>query len=260
MNTSQDLTYEIKDSTAWITINRADQGNTISGEAIALFLDVLDRAEADADVRAICLTATGERIFCSGADLGGAMQAPPEEKQALFNRYARLLSRLAQFPKPTLAKVNGHCLAGGTGFMLACDMVVAREDAKFGTPEVNVGLFPMMIGALIFRNVLRKKAMGMILLGEKLSAAQALEMGMVTRVCPADTFDSEVETLLEKLSAKSPIGLRLGKAAFNACEGQDLNTALLQLAQALQDVAATRDATEGITAFLEKRKPVFTGE
>ena len=257
---STDLTYELKGATAWVTINRAKQGNTISPEAIALFLEYLDRAEADAQVRAVCLTAVGDRIFCSGADLGGAMQAPPEEKQALFNAYARLLSRLSQFPKPTVAKVNGHCLAGGTGFMLACDIVVAREDAKFGTPEVNVGLFPMMIGALIFRNVLRKKAMEMILLGEKLTADQALDMGMVTRVCSPEDFDSQVETILEKLSAKSPVGLRLGKEAFAACEGQDLNTALLGLAKGLQDVAATKDATEGITAFLEKRQPVFTGE
>lgn len=152
-----DLIYEKKGHIGWITINRPKQGNTISAEAIALFLECLERAESDTDVRAVCLTASGDRIFCSGADLGGAMQAPPEEKQKMFNAYAGLLARICQFPKPTLAKVNGHCLAGGTGFMLGCDIVVAREDAKFGTPEVNVGLFPMMIGALIFRNVLRKR-------------------------------------------------------------------------------------------------------
>ncbi|WDP89543.1 MAG: enoyl-CoA hydratase/isomerase family protein [Desulfobacter sp.] len=255
-----DLVYEKKGAVGWITINRPQQGNTISPEAIFLFIEYLDKAEADKGVRAVCLTAAGERIFCSGADLGGAMQASSEEKEKMFNAYAGLLARIAQFPKPTVARINGHCLAGGTGFMLGCDIVVAREDAKFGTPEVNVGLFPMMIGSLIFRNVLRKKAMEMILLGEKLTAAQALDMGLVTRVCPANTFDGETEKILESLAAKSPIGLALGKEAFNACEGLDLKPALSRLSQGLQAVAGTRDAAEGITAFIEKRKPVFTGD
>jgi len=255
-----DLRYEKKGHIGWITINRPKQGNTISAEAISLFREFLDQAESDGDVRAVCLTAEGDRIFCSGADLGGAMHAPPEEKQKMFNAYAGLLARISQFPKPTLAKVNGHCLAGGTGFMLGCDIVIARDDVKFGTPEVNVGLFPMMIGALIFRNVLKKKAMEMILLGEKLTAAQALDMGMITRVYTGDTFDDETDKILDTLAAKSPIGLRLGKEAFNACEGMDLEPALSRLAEGLQSVAATKDAVEGITAFIEKRKPVFTGE
>jgi enoyl-CoA hydratase/carnithine racemase len=130
----------------------------------------------------------------------------------------------------------------------------------FGTPEVNVGLFPMMIGALIFRNVLRKKAMEMILLGERLTAKQALEMGMITRVVPQENFDNEVGKVLSALAAKSPIGMRLGKEAFNAVEGMALGDAVNQLADQLAKVAATKDATEGITAFLEKRTPVFTGE
>ncbi len=255
-----DIRYEKKGHIGWVTINRPKQGNTISPEAISLFGKFLDQAESDGQVRALCLTAEGERIFCSGADLGGAMHAPPEEKQKMFTAYAGLLARISQFPKPTLAKVNGHCLAGGTGFMLGCDTVIAREDAKFGTPEVNVGLFPMMIGALIFRNVLRKKAMEMILLGEKLTAAQALEMGMVTRVYPEETFHSKTDEILDTLAGKSPIGLRLGKEAFNACEGLDLESALARLSEGLQAVAATKDAVEGITAFIEKRKPVFIGE
>ncbi|MFH1155476.1 MAG: enoyl-CoA hydratase-related protein [Pseudomonadota bacterium] len=255
-----DLAYEKKGPVAWIIIDREKQGNTITPQAIDLFLDYLDRAEADPEVRAICITARGNRIFCSGADLGRAMQAPAGEKARLFARYASLLARISRFPKPTLAMVNGHCLAGGTGFMLACDLVIAREDARFGTPEVNVGLFPMMIGALIFRNVPRKKAMEMILLGDRLTAAQALDMGMVTRVCPGETLDREVESVLTSLAAKSPVGLRLGKEAYGAVEGMDLEPALALLAEALQTVAATKDATEGITAFLEKRQPIFTGE
>ena len=144
--------------------------------------------------------------------------------------------------------------------MLACDIVIAKEDAKFGTPEVNVGLFPMMIGALIFRNVLRKKAMEMILLGEKLTAQQALEMGMITRAVPKDQFDAQVEKVLKTIASKSPIGLKIGKEAFRDIETMDLEDAINFLSEKLILVAGTQDAVEGITAFLEKRTPDFKGK
>jgi len=254
----QDLTYRVENHVATVTIDREDRRNSISPEAVALFHEALDRAQADDDVRVVCVTGAGEKAFCSGADLGGGMGAD-EKSRRVFDDYARLISRLAVFPKPTVARVNGHCLAGGTGFMLGCDIVVAKDTAKFGTPEVNVGLFPMMIGALIFRNVPRKRAMEMIMLGERLTAAQALEMGLVTRVVPAADFDAEVDKVLAALAGKSPIGMRLGKEAFAAAETMPLEEAVRFLAGRLAEVAATDDAREGITAFLERRPPRFTG-
>jgi enoyl-CoA hydratase/carnithine racemase len=253
--TAEDLTYHVENAVAFLTINREPQRNSISPQAIRLFFEFLDQAEADATVRVVCVTGAGDKAFCSGADLGGAMA----DGQNAFTQYAELLKRLASFPKPTVARVNGHCLAGGTGFMLACDIVIARDDAKFGTPEVNVGLFPMMIGALIFRNVLRKKAMEMALLGERLTAAEALAMGMLTRVVPADRLDDEVKAVLENLAGKSPIGMKLGKEAFYQMADLPFEKALDFLSGKLGEVAATEDAKEGITAFIEKRKPVFTG-
>ena len=255
----KDLIYQVDGQVATVTINRTAARNAITPEAVLLFHSALDQAQADDGVRVVCITGAGDKAFCSGADLGGGMQ-DDAGRRSHFDSYARLISRLAEFPKPTVARVNGHCLAGGTGFMLACDIVIARASAQFGTPEVNVGLFPMMIGALIFRNVPRKKAMEMILLGERLTAVQALEMGLVTRVAPEEDFDAEVGRVLAALAAKSPIGLKLGKAAFAAAERMPLAEAVRFLGGQLVEVAGTRDAREGITAFLEKRPPRFKGE
>ena len=258
--TEKDLLYEVKDSVAHITINREKYRNSISGQAVDLFMVYLDRAEKDDVVRVVCVTGAGEKAFCSGADLGGAMSAEEGSKNQAFQNYANLLKRLAGYSKPTVARVNGYCLAGGTGFMLACDIVIAKSESKFGTPEVNVGLFPMMIGALIFRNVLKKKAMEMVLLGEKLSAAQAQEMGLITRAVSADMLDETVEKILQSLAAKSPIGMKIGKDAFYAMQDMGFEDALDYLCEKLGEVAATEDAVEGITAFIEKRTPVFKGK
>jgi enoyl-CoA hydratase/carnithine racemase len=254
------LLYQVKDNVAYFTINREQQRNAISVSALELFHSYLDQAQADDVVRVICVTGAGDKAFCSGADLGGGMGADASGAMAAFKNYARLLKRLSGFPKPTVARVNGTCIAGGTGFMLACDIVIASSKAKFGTPEVNVGLFPMMIGALIFRNVLRKKAMEMVLLGEKISAEQALEMGMITRMVEPQELDSEVEKVVGVLAAKSPIGIKIGKEAFYTAADMPFEQALDLLAEKLGAVVSTQDAVEGITAFIEKRAPVFTGK
>ena len=144
--------------------------------------------------------------------------------------------------------------------MLACDIVIASDDSRFGTPEVNVGLWPMMIGALIFRNVPQKKAMEMVLLGELLSSGEALAMGLITRVVPAEELDVAVGNILKCLVAKSPIGVRIGKDAFHKADSMSLEEALDFLSLKLVEVASTEDAREGITAFIEKRSPIFQGK
>jgi enoyl-CoA hydratase/carnithine racemase len=256
----KDLLYRVEDSIAYFTINREKQRNSISSETVSLFKGYLDQAEKDENVRVLCITGAGEKAFCSGADLGNIMSKEKSEGDDPLRNYANLLKRIASFPKPTVAKVNGYCLAGGTGFMLACDIVIARNDTKFGTPEVNVGLFPMMIGALIFRNVPRKKAMEMVLLGDKLSSVEALEMGMITRSVPFERLDQEVDAVCKSLSAKSPIGMKIGKEAFYVMDSMPFEEALDYLCGKLAEVGSTEDAVEGITAFIEKRPPVFKGK
>lgn len=251
------LLYRVEGNIAHLIINREQQRNALSGQAISLFMKYLDAAETNEDIRVILITGTGDKAFCSGADLGGAAGGEIKE---VFGNYARLLKRLAGYPKPIVAKINGYCLAGGMGLMLACDIVISRNDTKFGTPEVNVGLFPMMIGALIYRNVLRKKAMEMVLMGEKLSSDQALEMGLITRAVPPQKLDAEVEKTLNSLAAKSPVGIKIGKEAFYTMADMPFEEAVDFLSVKIAEVAATEDAREGITAFLEKRKPVFKGK
>jgi enoyl-CoA hydratase/carnithine racemase len=138
--------------------------------------------------------------------------------------------------------------------------LIAKNEATFGTPEVKVGLWPMMIGALIYRNVLRKKAAEMVLLGERLSAGQALELGLITRSVPSEMLDDEVEQILQSLAAKSPIGMKIGKEAFYAMADMPFEEAVDFLSDKIQEIASTDDAAEGITAFIEKRKPVFKGK
>jgi len=251
------LLYRVEEGVGYITINREPQRNAITPEALVLFHEYLDEAEKDEKVRAVLITGAGEKAFCTGAQLSMGVTAGVKD---IFASYADLLNRIVKFPKPTVARVKGFCLAGGMGFMLACDIVIASDDSKFGTPEVNVGLWPMMIGALIFRNVLQKKAMEMILLGERLSAQEALAMGLITRVVPAAELEAEVKKVLAILTSRSPIGMRMGKQAFYAVANLPLQEALLYLSERIKEVAGTEDAKEGITAFMEKRQPNFMGK
>jgi len=251
------LLYRVEKNIAYFTINREPQRNAISLDAVTLFSKYLDNASADPNVRVILITGSGEKAFCSGADLASAADGKIEKG---FKSYAGLLKKMAGYPKPVVAKVNGACMAGGMGLMLACDIVIAKNEATFGTPEVNVGLWPMMIGALIYRNLLRKKAMEMVLLGERLSAAQALELGLITRLVPSALLDDEVEKILQSLAAKSPIGMKIGKEAFYTMADMPFEEAVDYLSDKIQEIASTNDAAEGITAFIEKREPVFKGK
>src|SRR5436853_2718723 len=168
------------------------------------------KARDDDAVRAVVLTGAGDKVFYAGADLGGfAADAPLVEKHFasdLFLEFFRLMPRLG---KPSLCAANGHVLAGGLGLALSCDLVIAKEGARFGTPEINIGAFPYMIMSIIYRNVPRKKVNEMMLLGERLSAEEAVEHGLANKVVPAEEFDDAVADWAGKLASKSPVLMRL---------------------------------------------------
>lgn len=255
-----DLLYDKRDRTVYLTLNREARRNAISHEMITAFLDHLKRANADDDVRAVCITGAGEKIFCSGADLSATLAGGGEDPLAGMRQYARLLKEMAAFGKPLLARVNGACLAGGIGFMLSCDIAISRNDVYFQTPEVNVGIFPMMVGALLFKNVTHKKAMDMVLTGRRIRADEAERMGLITRAVAPAHLDEDVQRTLDLLSDKSPIGMRMGKEAFHQAGQMPFESAVDFLCEALGRVISTQDAVEGMQAFMEKRTPRFKGK
>lgn len=257
---TEDLLYEVKDRVAIMTIHREASRNAISQEMIAAFLDDLDRADQDEAVRAVCITGAGDKVFCSGADLGIAFADQGGDRLTGARKYAQLLKRMARFGKPLLARVNGTCVAGGLGLILSCDIVLARNDVHFFTPEVNVGIFPMMIGALLCRNLPKKKMMDMVLTGRRIPAAEAEKIGLITRAVDPERLDPEVQETLRLLTSKSPIAIRLGKEAFRTMSDLPFDEAVDSLCEALGRAVSTEDAMEGMMAFMEKREPHFKGK
>ena len=257
---AEGLLYEVKGPVAWLTINRETRRNAITQEMIGGLLARLDHMDKDPEIRAVCITGSGDRAFCSGADLAATLAGEGGDRLEGARKYAELLKKMSHFGKPLVARVNGPCLAGGIGIMLSCDMVIARDDTYFCTPEVNVGIFPMMVGALLYRNVGRKKAMDMVLTARKVPAREAEIMGLITRTVAPEDLDREVDATLDLLSAKSPIGIRTGKEAFREMSDLGFDNAIDYLCEALGNVITTEDAVEGMLAFMEKRKPDFKGK
>ncbi|MGZ5308942.1 MAG: enoyl-CoA hydratase/isomerase family protein [Solirubrobacterales bacterium] len=256
----EQLLYGVKGGVATVTLNRPEQRNALSGQLLSELVESMKRARDDDEVKAVVLTGAGDKVFCAGADLGGfAADLPLVEKHFasdLFLEFFRLMPKLG---KPTLCAANGHVLAGGMGLALSCDLVIAKEGATFGTPEINVGAFPYMIMAIIYRNVPRKKVNEMMLLGERLSAEDAVEYGLANKVVPAKEFQAAVDEWASKLASKSPVLMRLGHDAMYRQQDMAVDDALEYLRSQLSLTFSTEDILEGVQAFFEKREPKWKG-
>ena len=257
---TEKVRYEVAEGIATITLNDPDTRNALSPELLGGLTQSFESARDDDDVRCVVLRSSHEKTFSSGANLGGfAADAPLVHKHFATDRFVGLFKLIGELGKPTVCATGGHVLAGALGIALACDLIVAGESASFGTPEINVGAFPFMIMALIYRNVPRKKANELLLIGDRFSAQEALAAGMVNRVVPDAELDEAAGEWARKLASKSPVIMRLGKEAMRRQLDMPLDDALDYLRAQLSLAQSTEDIVEGVSAFFEKREPQWSG-
>ncbi len=252
--------YEVSGGVATVTLDDPEKRNMLSGQMLAEVVAAMKLARDVEEVRAVVLTGAGDKVFCAGADLGGfAGDATLLQKHygsELFLEFFRLMPRLG---KPSLCAANGHVMAGGLGLALSCDLVIAKEGASFATPEINVGAFPYMIMALIYRDVPRKKVNEMMLLGDRMSAEEAVTFGLANKVMPAAEFDAAVAEWATRLASKSPLLMKLGHDAMYRQADMALDDALDFLRSQLTLTFTTDDLREGVAAFFEKSEPKWEG-
>jgi enoyl-CoA hydratase/carnithine racemase len=255
------IRYSVTDAgVATIALDQPETRNALSDELLGELIAALEDARDDPAVRCIVLTSTHEKVFSSGGNLAGfAAEMPLVHKHLAADRFPSVFRLLGELGKPSICAANGHVLAGALGLALACDLIVAREGARFGTPEINVGLFPFMIMALIYRNVGRKKTNELLMLGAQISADEAERIGIVNRVVAADDFEPAVQEWAETLARKSPVMMRLGKDAIFRQQDMAFADALDFLRSQLTIAFSTEDIQEGVKAFFEKRDPVWSG-
>jgi len=256
-----ELLVERDDKVLRLTINREDKRNSLSREVLQGLVNGVHTATEDERITVVVVSSAGEKVFSAGADLSVmAADATGLEQHEGRGLLKDLVVAIRSCPKPVVAKVQGLCLAGGIGLAAGCDVVVARETAAFGMPEVERGLWPFMVSALLTRHVSPKHAMDYMLTGERFDARTAQAMGLVSRVFPAETFEADVAAYVDKLAHAAPVAVRLGKAAWvAAAETGPLPAALEAMQAQLSLLTTTKDVAEGIAAFFDKREPRWTG-
>ncbi|HET9260078.1 MAG TPA: enoyl-CoA hydratase-related protein [Acidimicrobiia bacterium] len=251
--------YEIDSGRATITIDDPERRNPMTVDTMAGLVEYTRSAVDDPAVKVIVYTGAGEEAFCAGGDLSGSFVDDAVGLHRQRGQIADLFRLMWRGGKPTVARVNGHALAGGFGLAVAADITICVNDAKLGTTEVKVGLWPMMISAVLARVMPRKAALELMLTGRFITPEEALRLGAVSRVVDRDELDVVVDQTVEALSALSSATLMLGKDSFNSMADVSIDTALDRLQGGLTAVALTEDAAEGVSAFIEKRPPEWSG-
>jgi enoyl-CoA hydratase/carnithine racemase len=254
------ILYEVANGIATVTINRPERRNALSWAVMTELRAAFAAVKADPGVRVVVLTGAGDKAFCAGADLTGMAEgAGYASVHDARGELARLFRDMWELGKPVVARVRGYALAGGFGLALACDVVIAAEDAQFGTPEINVGLWPYMITVPLCRSMPPKKALELMMTGRRVGADEAERIGFVNRVVPVDQLDDAVTAYAQLLASKSPAIMKLGRDSFYGVWDQPADDALRLLHTMLTITSGLEDAAEGIAAFAEKRDPVWKG-
>lgn len=244
---------------ATLRLNRPERKNTIGPEMANELLYALENAEKEDNARVVILTGAGG-TFCAGGDLGAMSAGPVVSNLPMRGDYADLLLAMTRYTRPIIARVEGVAMGGGLGLVAASHFAIASESAVFGTPEISRGLWPMMISAVLARTVARRDLLEMMLLGAKMSSADAVRLRIVNRAVPSDQLDAEVLTLAKSLAAKSPTAIARGLSAWAKQGDMALEEALPMLREELFSLLGTDDAREGLMAFMEKRAPQWTGK
>jgi enoyl-CoA hydratase len=256
----ENVLIDVGANRATIALNRPDQRNPLSGGMLRDLVAAFRWAREDAGVRVIVLTGAGDKAFCAGADLGSFNPDESEVQRHLGRHlFVELFMLMTELGKPVVGRINGHALAGGLGLATSCDINIAADSATFGTPEINVGVWPAMIQAVLMRNVPRKALLELLMLGDRIDARRALELGLVNRVVPFAELDAAVDDVASRLEKKSPIIMRLGRDSFYRAQDLDFRSALEYLQSQLTLVTLTEDTKEGVAAFFQKREPEFKG-
>ncbi len=244
-----------------LTIDREARRNALDRATLEELEAAIDAAAAVSDVRVLVLRGAGTRAFSAGADLEELLAHETiDDRRRHFDGVARVIQAMHRAPQPVIARVQGFALAGGCGVAVAADFTIASDDAVFGLPEIGIGLLPMVVSAPILRATgSRKTVLDLVLTGRRVAASEARELGLVTRVVPVDRLDAEVAALATQLAALSPAALRLGKEAIYTMSEMEYGAALRYLREMIVVTAMTEDAKEGIQAFFDQRKPVWTG-
>lgn len=260
MSTSDSLLVERDGAVLRLTLNRPERRNAVNDELILALTDAFDQASKDSGVRAIVLTGAGDKAFCSGADLNPNADTFGFDYAEPISNYANLLRAGRRATVPVIGRINGFCLAGGMGLLAICDMAVASSTARFGLPEVKVGLFPMQVAALLQSMLPARKFAEMCYTGDMLSADEALACDLVNYVAPPEELDAKTDWLVDRVVSKSPTAIRRGKYALSAVSGMTFEQSIAFLESQIGLMPMTQDAKEGLSAFAEKRDPKWTGK
>ncbi|HEY5889545.1 MAG TPA: enoyl-CoA hydratase-related protein [Acidimicrobiia bacterium] len=249
------ILYETGSGRATITLNEPERRNPLSTEVMGELVAATRKAMDDPGVRVLVFTGAGDKAFSAGGDLSAGFVDNPLGRHNERGAFADLFRLMARGGKPTVARVNGHALAGGFGLAVACDITICVDDAKLGTTEVKMGLWPMMISAVLVRSMPRKAVLEMMLTGRLIDAEEAQRLGAVSRVVPRHQLDTAVDEVVASLITSSPSSYLIGRDAFAAMADLPFDVALDRLQTGLTEIAMTEDVIEGISAFQEKRPP-----